>query len=155
MTAFEQAKKNLAEHLGGLSNDSKTEMRLALRNINLSDAEMTNISSETIESISQAVDMMLRGFVIYKVKDNPETSVVHVSIVTTPKTRGELARLAPSTFEVASLRAGLNHVISEVKAGVVPPLGAKIVLVPMYWRNCVHWIRKQRDAIERVTVCSS
>lgn len=128
--AFEQAKKNLAEHLGGLSNDSKTEVRQALTNINLSDDEMTNISSDTTESISQAVDMMLRGFVIYKVNDDPETSTVHVSIVTTPKTRGELARLAPNAVEAASLRDGLNHVIAEVKAGIVPPLGGKIVLVP-------------------------
>lgn len=130
VVAFEQAKKNLAEHLGGLSNDSKTEVRQALTNINLSDDEMTNISSETTESLSQAVDMMLRGFVVYKVNDNMETSIVHVSIVTTPKTRGELARLAPNTIEAASLRDGLNHVIAEVKAGVVPPLGGKVVLVP-------------------------
>jgi hypothetical protein len=128
--AFEMAKKNLAEHLNGLSDDSKTQVRQALTNINLTEDEMTNISTETSESISQAVDMMLRGFVIYKVNDNPETSIVHVSIVTTPKTRGELARLAPNTIEAASLRDGLNHVISEVKAGIVPPLGGKIVLVP-------------------------
>lgn len=128
--AFEKAKKNLAEHLGGISNESKTQIREALQSINLADDEMANISADSNESIGQAVDMMLRGFVIYKVKDDPQTSMVYVSIVTTPKTRGELARLAPNAIEAASLKDGLNHVITEVRTGIVPPVGGKIVLVP-------------------------
>ena len=98
-------------------------------NINLPKEEMTNISTESQESLKQAVDMMLRGFVIYEVKDDTSQNTVYVSIVTTPKTRGKLARPAPNAIEADSLRDGLNQVIAEVRSGLVPPVGGRIVMM--------------------------
>lgn len=125
--AFVQAKKNLAEILGGLENDSKQTIREALVNINLPDEEMTNISTESEESLRQAVEMMLRGFVIYEVKDDTSQNAVYVSIVTTPKTRGKLARPAPNAVEADDLREGVNQIIAEVRTGLVPPVGGRII----------------------------
>ena len=70
--AFTQAKKGLAEILGGLSNEGKETIREAMVNINLPKEEMTNISTHSDEAVKQAVEMMLRGFVIYEVKDDTE-----------------------------------------------------------------------------------
>ena len=98
-------------------------------NINLPKEEMTNISTESQESLKQAVDMMLRGFVIYEVKDDTSQNTVYVSIVTTPKTRGKLARPAPNAVEADSLRDGLNQVIAEVRSGLVPPVGGRIIMM--------------------------
>jgi hypothetical protein len=125
--AFAMAKKNLAEILGGLSNEGKETIRESLVNINLPAEEMTNIATESEESLRQAVDMMLRGFVIYEVKDDTSQNCVWVSIVTTPKTRGQLSRPAPHVVEAASLRDGLNQVIAEVRTGLVPPVGGRII----------------------------
>jgi hypothetical protein len=125
--AFTMAKKNLAEILGGLSNEGKEAIREALVNINLPKEEMTNISTESEESLKQAVDMMLRGFVIYEVKDDTSQNSVWVSIVTTPKTRGKFARPAPNALEAENLRDGLNQVIAEVRSGLVPPVGGRII----------------------------
>lgn len=125
--AFVKAKKNLAEILGGLSNEGKEEVREALVNINLPDEEMTNISTESKESLEQAVEMMLRGFVVYEVKDEAAQNIVYVSIVTTPKTRGQMARPAPHVVEAEDLRDGLNQVIAEVTSSLVPPVGGRIV----------------------------
>ena len=97
--AFTQAKKNLAEILGGLDNRGKETVRQSLVNINLPKEEMTNISTESQESLKQVVDMMLRGFVIYEVQDDTSQNTVYVSIVTTPKTRGKLARPAQNVVE--------------------------------------------------------
>jgi hypothetical protein len=129
VVAFAEAKKNLAEKLGGLNNTGKTEVRKSLLNVNLPNSELTNISEDTVEAISQSLDMMLRGFVIYEVDDNPETSLVTVSIVTTPKTRGQLARPAPGVVEVETLRDGIEQVLAEVRTGVVPPVGGRIIMV--------------------------
>ena len=129
VVAFTAAKKNLAEQLNGLTNESQEEIRQSLVNINLPDDEMTNISEDTRESIKQAVDMLLRGFVVHEVDDNDETGVVHVSIVTTPKTRGQLARPAPGAIEVDTLRDGITQVLSEVRTGIVPPVGGRIIMV--------------------------
>jgi len=127
VTAFVRAKKNLAEMLGGLTSAGKETIRESLLNINLPDEEMTNISTETQEALEQAVAMMLRGFVVYSVKDDEPQNMVLVSIVTTPKTRGQLARPAPNVIEVDDLRKGLDEVIAEVRSGLVPPVGGRII----------------------------
>jgi hypothetical protein len=127
--AFTKAKKNLAEILGGLDNEGKETVREALVNINLPKEEMTNISTKSQESLKQAVEMILRGFVIYEVKDDTSQNTVFVSIVTTPKTRGQLARPAPNAIEAGSLRDGLNQVIAEVRSGLVPPVGGRIIMM--------------------------
>jgi hypothetical protein len=125
--AFTQAKKNLAEILNGLSNEGKETIRESLSNINLPDDEMTNISTKSTESLKQAVDMMLRGFVVYEVHDDASQNTVYTSIVTTPKTRGKFARPAPNVLEATDLRDGLNQVIAEVRTGLVPPVGGRIL----------------------------
>lgn len=125
--AFTTAKKNLAEILGGLSNEGEETIRESLVNINLPKEEMTNISTDSEESLKQAVDMMLRGFVIYQVTDDTTQNSVWVSIVTTPKTRGKFARPAPNALEAENLRDGLNQVIAEVRSGLVPPVGGRII----------------------------
>jgi hypothetical protein len=125
--AFTKAKKNLAEILGGLSNEGKESVREELVNINLPEQEMTNIRTNSEEALRQTVDMLLRGFVIYEVKDDTANDTVFVSIVTTPKTRGQLSRPAPNVVEAENLRDGLNQVIAEVRAGLVPPVGGRII----------------------------
>ena len=127
--AFTDAKKRLAELLGGLTNEGKEEIRQSLVNINLPKDALTNISTQTVESLKQVVDMMLRGFVIYEVNDAVAEKAVYVSIVTTPKTRGTLARSAPSALSASNLRDGLNQVIAEVRSGLVPPVGGRIITV--------------------------
>lgn len=129
VAAFVQAKKNLAEILGGLSVSGRETVREALLNVNLPKEEMTNISTQSEESLRQAVDMMLRGFVIYEVKDDPKTQVVFVSIVTTPKTRGQVSRMSGNALGVADMASGLEDAISEIKSGVVPPIGGKVLRV--------------------------
>jgi len=125
--AFTKAKKNLAEILGGLSNEGKESVREQLVNINLPEQEMTNISTQSEEALRQTVEMMLRGFVIYEVKDDTANATVYVTIVTTPKTRGKFARPAPNVVEAESLKDGLNQVIAEVRSGLVPPVGGRII----------------------------
>ncbi len=127
--AFIQAKKELASFLDGVSNDSKEEIREELSNVNLSDDEMTNISTSSEESLRQCVDMMLRGFVIYEVNDDDKNGEVMVSIVTTPKTRGQVARPAGHAIDAKSLEAGIEQAIAEIKTGVVPPIGGRIITI--------------------------
>lgn len=127
--AFTQAKKELAAFLDGIDNEGKERIREELTNVNLTDQEMTNISTRSEESLRQCVDMMLRGFVIYEVDDDDANGEVFVSIVTTPKTRGQVARSAAHAIEAASLQAGLEQAIAEIKSGVVPPIGGRIITI--------------------------
>jgi hypothetical protein len=125
--AFTDAKRHLAEALGGLTNEGIDTIRTSLVNINLNKQQMTNQTTEAQAANKQVVELMLRGFVIYEVKDDTETKTVSVSIVTTPKTCGKLARPAPNAVEANSIREGLNQVIIEVRTGLVPPVGGRII----------------------------
>ena len=52
-----------------------------------------------------------------------------MSIVTTPKTLGKMARLSSSFIEVETISEGVNEVINEIKSGIVPPVGGKAIQV--------------------------
>ena len=128
--AFTQAKRHLAGYLNGMSNEGKNRIRDHLANVETKDASLTNIGVSNDGTLRQAVEMMLRGFVVYELQDDTANHAIYLSIVTTPKTRGQLARPAPNHIEAESLREGLKKVLAEVKAGLVPPVGGRIVTVP-------------------------
>jgi hypothetical protein len=128
--AFVKAKKNLAEILGGLKNEGRESIREELLNITLADQEMTNAATVSEEVLRQTVDMMLRGFVIYEVKDDTDQNAVFVSIVTTPQTRRHVHRPASNVVVAGDVQEGIDLVLDEIRTGLVPPVGGRIVSVP-------------------------
>jgi len=128
--AFVKAKKNLAEILGGLRNEGRENIRQEMLNLTLAEDEMTNSSTISEEVLRQTIDMMLRGFVVYEVKDNVEENAVFVSIVTTPKTRRHVSRPAPNAVVAADVAEGINQALDEIRSGLVPPVGGRIISVP-------------------------
>jgi len=129
--AYTIAKKKLAETLSGTSFSGQESIRQTLATVSLPDQEtLANISTSTDECRRQAVEMMLRGFVVYEVKDAADVDTVYVSIATSPKTVAAVGHQAPHAINAESLASGLTQVISEVRSGVVPPVGGKIVTVP-------------------------
>ena len=130
IVAFTEAKKLLAVKLKGMSNEGKDAIRNALANVETKDKSLANLSSQTDSTIEQSAEMMLRGFVVHEVFDDAENNTIFVSIVTTPKTRGKLARPAPNQIEAESLREGVKKMLMQVKAGLVPPVGGGVVTVP-------------------------
>jgi hypothetical protein len=130
IAAYTAAKKELATTLGGLTSEGKVEVRAAMLNVNLSKEEMTSLKQEGEEPLRQAVEMLLRGFEIYEVEDNAKARTVYVAIVSTPKTRQRMARLAPHAVGAADLASGIKTVLAELRAGVVPPVGGRIVQLP-------------------------
>lgn len=127
--AFIMAKKVLAECLGGLTTEGKTKVTEAMTTTDSDTESSAASSSVTTESVKQAVDMLLRGFIVYEVFDDEDNKTIYVSIVTTPKTRGKFGRVAGNVLEAASIGDGLQAVLAEVKAGVVPPVGDRIITV--------------------------
>jgi hypothetical protein len=129
VAAFTVAKKEMAQLLNGLDNDSKNTFRIALQNVETDKQSLTSISQNSEESLRQTVTMMLRGFAIYEVMDDVKTNTVYVSIVTTPKTRGQHARPAPNVVEASDLKQGLLQVIDEVQNGLCPPVGGRVIIL--------------------------
>jgi hypothetical protein len=131
LKAFMDAKRHLAEGLFGLTNAGKTKLAETLSTIDQgSGGTLINAADRTSESISQQVEGMLRGFVVYDVFDDFDAGQVFVTIVTTPKTQGHFKRPDMDSISAASVREGLEQIITEVNKGLTPPVGGKTIFVP-------------------------
>lgn len=128
--AFLEAKRHLAEALKGLSVAGKTQILEQMETVSDTQADLTNSASTQDEKQDQSVQMLLRGFVVYSVEDDTANKTVYVSLVTTPKTRGQFNRPASNGLEADSIRAGLDQVLLEIRQGLVPPVGGRIIQVP-------------------------
>jgi len=128
--AFLDAKKKLAEALNGLSNEGRTQVVEQMEQVTDNKADLANFAATQDEKLEQAVQMLLKGFVIYAVEDDTAKKTVYVSIVTTPKTRGQFNRPSPNGMEADSIRDGLSQVLLEIQNGLIPPVGGKIIQVP-------------------------
>lgn len=128
--AFLDAKKKLAEALNGLSNEGRTQVVEQMEQVTDNKTDLANFAATQDEKLEQAVQMLLKGFVIYAVEDDTAKKTVYVSIVTTPKTRGQFNRPSPNGMEADSIRDGLSQVLLEIQNGLIPPVGGKIIQVP-------------------------
>ena len=128
--AFLDAKKKLAEALNGLSAEGRTQVVEQMEQVTDTKADLANFAATQDEKLEQAVQMLLKGFVIYAVEDDTAKKTVYVSIVTTPKTRGQFNRPSPNGMEADSIRDGLSQVLLEIQNGLIPPVGGKIIQVP-------------------------
>jgi hypothetical protein len=128
--AFLGAKKKLAEALNGLNTEGRTQIVEQMEQVTDNKADLANFAATQNEKLEQAVQMLLKGFVIYAVEDDTAKKTVYVSIVTTPKTRGQFNRPSPNGLEADSIRDGLSQVLLEIQNGLIPPVGGKIIQVP-------------------------
>jgi len=128
--AYTEAKKNLVETLDGSSVEAKTELRQQYESISTPVRDMTNLATDTDEAIKQVIEGMIRGFAVYEVVDDVDTHTVYVTLVSTPRTAAGVSRPGPDVMVTADAIAGLNQVIAEVRAGVIPPVGTRIIMNP-------------------------
>jgi hypothetical protein len=128
--AFMVAKRNLAEYLHGLTPDSQQDFCDSMDSYDSAHEDgLANTASVMSDTNQQKVEGMIRGYVVYKVDDNTEKSEVAVHLVTTPKTRGETLRASPGTIFARDREAGMKQVFAELKSGVLPPVGSRVITV--------------------------
>lgn len=130
--AYMNAKKNLAEALSGLSTKGQEELANQFKTI-ISDSDtLSNMNDGFSESISEQVQGILRGYVVYNVKDEQadKTGTVTVTIVATPKTMGKGQRIDATGATAESVQDGLSAVLNELSSGLLPPVGGKTISVP-------------------------
>ena len=127
--AFINAKKSMAEILGGLSNEAQTKLIENLELIATDTDNMNNYEESSEETIVQVVQRLLRGFVIYEVYDDVEQSCVYVTIVSTSKTMREFSRPNSAILEASNLNNAVQQVLNEVQTGILPPVGGKIITI--------------------------
>ena len=130
VAAYMMAKKELAETLGELSTQGKTQLREQMLTVSKADDSLKAIESDSAETLEQVVQKFLKGFVLYSVFDDEATSSVYVSVVSTPRTRGRFNRVDPDSIDAASVQEGLSQIFAELSNGLIPPVGGKMISVP-------------------------
>lgn len=130
--AYLNAKKELARHLNGMSTTSKEQLLNEFKIVTTDTDTLANVSETMGENISELINGLLKGYVVYNVNDDQSdnTGTVTVTIVTTPKTLGKANRVDSSAMSTGNVREGLNSVLSEIANGLLPPVGGKIISVP-------------------------
>jgi len=132
--AFISAKKNLTEALNGLSTDAKEYLVSELETIETDKDTASNVKESHSESISEAVNGMIRGYVVYNLEDKQDKDnklgTVTVTIVTTPKTMGQTTQVDHNSLTADNINDGLNHVLSEISTGLISPVGGKTISIP-------------------------
>lgn len=83
------------------------------------------------ENITEQVNGLLRGYVLYSVDDQQTDSVgtVTLTIVTTPKTMGKEQKIGSTGITAQSAKEDLDSVLAEISSGLLPPVGGKIINV--------------------------
>jgi hypothetical protein len=129
VVAFMNAKSEMAKTVGEIVVRGATNFDSKIERLDTETKALTNLETELTESQIQTVRKVLKGYVTYAVLDD-EKGKVNVVIVSTPKTRGKFNRTGDDGITAASLKDGLNSLIAEIKNGLVPPVGGRIIDVP-------------------------
>jgi len=128
--AFLKAKRELAQYLNGLSSEGKMSLVKDTTTVMSDDYTASNVNKTAEQQVGEVISAMLRGAVIYDYDDDPEKGRVTVSVVVTPRTIGAVRNMDATTVTAESLQSGLQHVLTEIKSGVVPPVGGRTVVIP-------------------------
>jgi hypothetical protein len=128
--AFMIAKKQLVEHMKGLANSCESAASDSLSMIDSGSDSVTNIYSSFEESCKESVQGALAGYVTYSVEDRLKDKEVYVAIASTEKTRTEMKVGAGAVLNTSNPNSAFKAVVADLKAGALPPIGAKILKDP-------------------------
>ncbi len=128
------AKTVLVEFLNGVSVEGQeaiAEQIMALDTETQQDINRTMSASEQRES---AVSGLINGVVTYDFKDDPtgggSGGTCSVTVVTTPRTRGQLAQgTKGNLIHAKDFETATAFILTELKSGLMPPNGGRTILL--------------------------
>lgn len=126
--AYVDAKRNLARMLKGAVIASDEDIRKLARTVTTGEATVANAFKSMGDSKSEILSASMRGFVVYEVEDDGKGQI-RVSIVSTPRTRAVVNHVSEEALDAKSLSDGLLATMTEIRTGVVPPIGGKIITI--------------------------
>ena len=127
--ALMRAKDEMARTLSGISFEGANYFEQGSVSETNSSRTLNNISTSISERQKQWASAVLKGYVTYAVQDDGNGKI-YVTIVSSPKTRGQYSRNGVEGITASNIRDGLNAVIAEIRKGLVPPVGGRIIEVP-------------------------
>ena len=126
-----KAKREIATYLKGCSLEGKQFFSEQIEALDTAEgASMANTESRTEESTSASIRTMLKGMIVFDMKDDPEAGAVVVSVLTSPQTQGAVQTGPGGNMTAESLETGVNEVFKQIRTGTIPPEGGYTIVVP-------------------------
>lgn len=125
--AFLISKKQLVENMQGSDIRCDTLADSTLTGIDTGTDSLANIKEESKQACLESVQGSLAGYVTFDVLDNTDDKRVRVSLISTPKTRAQIRGNAGATALTSDPNELFKQVVADVKSGVLPPVGAKVI----------------------------
>ena len=126
--AYTQAKVELYKTLNGIDSKGTTTLEEFVKNDVDADGNKSEFKGSLKEELEQRIEGMLGGYVTYEVNDDEANTVVTVTLLALPKETG-IDRLTTNVVEAATMKAGLDQVLEDVKNGLVPAVGGRVITV--------------------------
>ncbi|MDR9829195.1 hypothetical protein RCJ22_26755 [Vibrio sp. FNV 38] len=130
MQAFQIAKKQLVENMEGMNNMCTTAVTESLDIIDTAHDSVANTTNMTTDSCAESVQGALAGYVTFDVFDDAADKFVKVSLISTPKTREQTKRKVGALTQTTNPNAIFSQIVADLQAGVMPPVGAKVITNP-------------------------
>ena len=134
IVAYTNAKAAMARSTSSISTVGRDILETVAAQSDTAEKLETLTADKREEVIRQAADSLLKGYVTYEINeetDKEDSSVrfVYVSIASTPKTQKLITRQG-AIYQVDKLIDGLNEMVLDIKNGIVPPVGGRVITVP-------------------------
>ena len=127
--ALMDAKRRLAAAMKGLPAEARTELYRQSQDSIGGDGTKQSSSERLTERMEAHLETMLSGAVTSEVFDNG-SDMVTVSVITSPVTRGAMKAISGGVLSTDDLERGLKLIRNDLQKEVLPPNGARLVLVP-------------------------
>ncbi|MDD1780819.1 hypothetical protein LRP49_06350 [Enterovibrio sp. ZSDZ35] len=128
--AFQVAKKQLVENFEGVQNACTTAASETIDAIDSGTESVANTTADLEQNCKESVSGALAGYVTFDVYDDPESKMVTVSLISTPKTREQTKRQVGALTQTTDPNSIFKHIIQDLSKGILPPVGAKVLTNP-------------------------
>lgn len=127
--AFTEARTRLSGCLRALTLEARRKVAESLEQDDTIRLALINLAASDAEKSEQALRILARGFVAHSVVDTKDPPAIQVHLVATPKTATRLTRPTANAIETMSIQEGLRQVLAEIQAGLIPPVGNRLIVV--------------------------
>jgi len=125
--AYVNALANMRKFVDGAGVKAISSLEEQLLLLDLGKESLVNKDTKGKGRVSNLVNGVVQGAIVYEMVDDPEHGDVLVRLVSTPKTQGAIARTRGDVLNAADLMSGLDAIMRELRSGLVPPVGGRIL----------------------------
>ncbi|MBA6389916.1 hypothetical protein H4J38_03880 [Colwellia sp. BRX10-3] len=131
------AKKQFVANMKGVTLACANVVSASMDVIDSGNESVANTADAQQEACVESVSGSLAGYVTFDVNDDIEEKLVRVSLISTPKTRAQIRHQAGAVAVTTAPNEIFKHIISDLKSGILPPVGAKVLTNPETNENYV------------------